>query len=187
MADLVLYHSPGSRSGRVKVLLDLMRVPYTIVEIDLKTEANKRPEYLAIHPLGKVPALKHGDTVIIESGAIMLYLADQFPAAKMAPPPQSPERGRYYEWFILALATVEPAAMVAIQNPTNAEAQTTFKNLLKLIDQRLGEPYAMGAALTAVDVLIHGQFGFMAGMGLLDDLPRAKAYYERLKGKIPAA
>jgi glutathione S-transferase len=187
MSDLVLYHSPGSRSGRVKALLDLMKVPYTIVEVDLKSGANKKPEYLAIHPLGKVPALKHGKQVIIESGAIMLYLADLYPEAEMAPPPGSPERGRYYEWFLLSLATFEPAAMNAFQNPDNADAQANLKTMLRILDARLGEPYAMGNALTAVDVLVHGQLAFMANMGRLEDLPRAKAYYERLKNKIPDA
>jgi glutathione S-transferase len=185
MADLTLYHSPGSRSDRVKALLDLMKVPYKIVQIDLENEDNKKPAYLAIHPLGKVPALQHGDQVLIESGAIMLYLADQFPAAKMAPPAQSPERGRYYEWFMLALATVEPAAMAAFQNPANAEAQASFRNLVKLIDKRLGTPFAMGAQMTAVDVLIHGMLDFLASAGMLDEYPRAKAYYERLKDTIP--
>jgi glutathione S-transferase len=186
MAELTLYHTPGSRSDRVKALLDLMKLPYQIVTIDLQAGDNKKPEYLAIHPLGKVPALKHGDRVLIESGAIMLYLADQFPAAKMAPPPQSTERGRYYEWFLFALATVEPAAIAAMQNPGNAEAQATFKRLLGLVDARLGEPHALGDQLTAVDVLIHGQLQFMSQMGLLRDLPRATAYYLRHKNTIPA-
>jgi glutathione S-transferase len=187
MTDLVLYHSPGSRSGRVKALLDVMKVPYDVVLIDLKNGDNQKPEYLAIHPLGKVPALKHGDTVLIESGAIMLYLADRFPAAKMAPPPDSPERGRYYEWFMFLLATVEPAAMTAFQNPGNADAQATLANLAGLIDRRIGEPFVLGQRMTAVDVLLQGQLSFLVGVGLFDRLPRAKAFYERHKNAIPTS
>ena len=187
MADLVLYHSPGSRSGRVKALLDVMKVPYRVQLIDLQKGDNKKPEYLAIHPLGKVPALKHGDTVLIESGAIMLYLADRFPAAKMAPPLDSPERGRYYEWFVFLLATVEPAAVTAFPNPGNAEAQAALANLAALIDRRIGEPFVLGKQMTAVDVLLHGQLGFLAGVGLFDRLPRARAFYERHKNSIPTS
>jgi glutathione S-transferase len=187
MTDLVLYHSPGSRSGRVKAMLDIMKVPYQLVLIDLQKGDNKRPEYLAIHPLGKVPALKHGNTVLIESGAIMLYLADRFPTANLAPPPDSPERGRYYEWFMFLLATVEPAAMAAFQNSENADAQATLANLAALIDRRIGEPFVLGRQMTAVDVLLQGQLSFLVGVGLFDRLPRAKAFYERHKNTIPTS
>lgn len=186
MAELVLYHSPGSRSGRVKALLDLMKIPHDVVEVSLQNGDNKKPEYLAINPLGKVPALKHRGQVLIESGAIMLYLADQFPAAKMAPDPQSPERGRYYEWFMFLLATVEPTAVTAFQNPGNADAQAALANVAQLIDRRIGEPFVLGKNMTAVDVLLHGQLGFLTNVGLFDQLPRAKAYYERHKNTIPA-
>ena len=84
------------------------------------------------------------------------------------------------------LATVEPAVVATFQNPGNAEAQATLKALLKVVESKLGMPYALGSQLTAVDILVHGSFGFMANLGLLDDLPKAKAYYERHKNTIPA-
>ena len=104
--DPILYTNPRSRGRIVRWMLEEVGCPYT-VEIVGYGPPMKSPEYLAINPMGKVPALVHGGQVITESGAICAYLADAFPEAGLAPP--AGERGAYYRWLFFAAGCVEPA------------------------------------------------------------------------------
>jgi glutathione S-transferase len=96
MADeLVFYTNPQSRGLTTHWMLEEIGCPYRM-EVKAYGPEMKAPDYLAINPMGKVPALKHGDTVVTETGAILCYLADAYPAAKLAPP--AGDRGAYYRW-----------------------------------------------------------------------------------------
>src|SRR5919107_4494852 len=106
--SLTFYTNPMSRGRIVRWMLEEVGQPYETVLLDYGTTM-KAPEYLAINPMGKVPAIKHGDTVVTEGAAICTYLADAFPDRGLAPPPGDPRRGTYYRWLFFAAGPVEAA------------------------------------------------------------------------------
>ena len=109
MADeLVLYTNPMSRGRIARWMLEEVGQPYR-AEILEYAGSMKAPDYLAINPMGKVPALRHGDTIVTEAAAICAYLADVFPEAGLAPPPGSRLRGPYYRWLFFAAGPIEAA------------------------------------------------------------------------------
>src|SRR5678810_1281532 len=111
MPKLTLYHAAPSRSSIVRWMLEELGEPYDVHLLSLKNGENRAPAYLAINPMGKVPALRHGDTVITEVAAICTYLADEFPAAKLNVPVGSPERGVYLKWLFFGPSCIEPAVI----------------------------------------------------------------------------
>src|SRR6202007_3460787 len=104
--DLVFYTHPMSRGRIVRWMLEEVGQPYRTVILDYATTL-KGPEYLAINPMGKVPAIKHGDVVVTEAAAICAYLADAFPQAGLAPP--AGEGGAYYRWLFFGAVPVAAA------------------------------------------------------------------------------
>jgi glutathione S-transferase len=106
--SITLYFAPGTRATRIAFLLEELGVPWEKVTLDLAQREHKSPDYLAINPNGVVPALKDGDTVVFESVAIALYLADRFAEKGLAPPPGSALRGRYLSWMVWSMTTLEP-------------------------------------------------------------------------------
>lgn len=103
---LTLYHVPLSRSLRVRWLLEELGLPY---QLETRSFAElKRPEHLALHPLGKVPALADGDVVLYESGAILQHLLERYGEGRLEPKPGTPERSLYWQWFHYAEASVTP-------------------------------------------------------------------------------
>jgi glutathione S-transferase len=99
MTDLTLYHAVPSRGMIVRWMLEELGEPYTVNVLDLAAGDQKRPDYLAVNPMGRVPALRHRDTIVTETAAICLYLADAFPQAGLAVPVGSPLRGPYLRWL----------------------------------------------------------------------------------------
>src|ERR1700691_1852480 len=109
MADeLVLYSNPRSRGRIARWMLEEVGVPYKVELLDYATTM-KAPAYLAVNPMGKVPALRHGEAVVTETAAICAYLADAFPQCRLAPPPGHPLRAPYYRWLFFASGPVEAA------------------------------------------------------------------------------
>src|SRR5690554_843192 len=108
MSEITFYTHPMSRGRVVRWMLEEIGVPYTVETMQFGPEM-KTPAYLAINPMGKVPAIKHGNTVVTEVAAICAYLADQFPEKNLAPPSQSPERGAYYRWLFFMAGPFEMA------------------------------------------------------------------------------
>src|SRR3954469_3015717 len=111
MAKLTLYHASPSRSSIVLWMLEELGEPYEVHLLSLAKGENRAPEYLATNPMGKVPALKHGETVITEVAAICTYLADEFPAAKLNVPIGTPQRGVYLKWLSSGPGSFEPAGI----------------------------------------------------------------------------
>ena len=107
--ELVFYTNPQSRGRIVRWMLEEVGQPYRTELLDYGTTM-KAPAYLALNPMGKVPALRHGDTIVTEGAAICAYLADAFPAAKLTPPPGDRRRGPYYRWLFFTAGPVEAAA-----------------------------------------------------------------------------
>lgn len=149
----------------------------------------RQTEYLAINPMGKVPALLHGDTVVTESAAICTYLADAFPAAGLAPPPA--ERGAYYRWLFFASGCVEPAISnhAAGWDPVTPEQQArcgygSYGAVMDTLAEALaGRRYIAGDSFTAADVYIGSLIGWGLRFGLIDKRPEFEAYYDGLKDR----
>src|SRR3546814_5230664 len=108
MPNLTFYTNPQSRGRIARWMLEEVGEPYDTVILDYGTTM-KDADYLAINPMGKVPAIKHGDTIVTEAGAICAYLADAFPDKGLAPPLADPRRGPYFRWLFFAAGCVEPA------------------------------------------------------------------------------
>lgn len=184
-----LYSAAGSRGLRVEKLLELMGVHYELVRISIGKKEHKRPSYLKeIHPLGLVPALKHGDRVLVESGAIMLYLADLFPKKKMCPAVGTLERGGYYEWFMFTLASIEPLmANIMSKGQVKAESEQKLKDVLRVVDSRIGSPYLLGECFSAADVLVHSDIHWIKKYFKNIDfsgLENINEYYDRLVSRL---
>ena len=84
--QVTLFHSPNTRSSGALILLEELGADYLLHVLNMKKSEQRAPEYLAVNPMGKVPAVKHGDAVITEQVAVFLYLADLYPEAGLAPP-----------------------------------------------------------------------------------------------------
>ena len=106
--ELVFYTNPMSRGRIARWMLEEVGEPYRTEVLDYGTTM-KSPEYLALNPMGKVPAIRHGDVVVTEAGAICAYLADAFPAKGLAPPIGDKRRGPYFRWMFFAAGPIEGA------------------------------------------------------------------------------
>jgi glutathione S-transferase len=160
MADLALYHVAPSRSSVVLWMLEEVGEPYDIELLSMKKGANREPAYLAINPMGKVPALKHLGTIITECAAICTYLADAFPKAGLNIPLDHPQRGPYLKWLFFGPGVLE-SAMMDRAFPRAGEARrealgygdfdTTMNVIAKAVTPG---PFLMGDKFTAADVVI---------------------------------
>ena len=108
MTDLIFYTNPQSRGRIARWMLEETGADYETIVLGY-ADSMKGPDYLAINPMGKVPAIKHGETVVTEGAAICAYLADAFPDAGLAPTAGSKLRGPYYRWLFFAAGPVEAA------------------------------------------------------------------------------
>src|SRR4051812_12765237 len=124
MPQLRLYHAAPSRSSIAHWMLEELGEPYERQVLSLAKAEHRAHAYLAINPMGKVPALKHGDVVITEAAAICTYLADEFPRAKLNAPIGDPRRGAYLKWLFFSPSCVEPA-MMDRAFPRKEEARST--------------------------------------------------------------
>ncbi|HZP75189.1 MAG TPA: glutathione S-transferase family protein [Pseudolabrys sp.] len=192
MPKLTLYHASPSRSSIVLWMLEEVGEPYDIHLLSLQKGEQQKPDYLAVNPMGKVPALKHGDTVITEVAAICTYLADEFPKANLAVPVGSPQRGVYLKWLFFAPSCIEPAVTDRASPRKEVPRRGMlgygdFDTCMNVVAQAVSKgPWLMGEQFTAADVLVgsHLRWGMMFKM--IPPRPEFTAYVERII-KRPAA
>jgi glutathione S-transferase len=156
--ELVFYTNPMSRGRIVRWMLEEIGQPYRTEVLDYAT-GMKAPAYLAVNPMGKVPAIKHGDTVVTESAAICAYLADAFPKAGLAPPPGDRLRGPYYRWLFFVAGPLEAAASNRVMGfavPPERERMMGYGRYDTVIDALEGavadRDYIVGDRFSAADV-----------------------------------
>jgi glutathione S-transferase len=183
---IVFYTNPMSRGRIVRWMLEEVGQPYETVLLDYGTSM-KAPDYLAINPMGKVPAIKHGEVVVTEAAAICAYLADAFPSAGLAPPVNDPRRGAYYRWLFFAAGPVEGAAVnqaLGVVVPAERARLTGYGTLQHVLDALEGAvrqgPYLLGDQFTAADVYLGSQIGWGTRMGSLEMRPAFQPYLERI-------
>ncbi|MEL6185470.1 MAG: glutathione S-transferase family protein [Myxococcota bacterium] len=179
---LTLYHNPGSRSERVRKLLEITELHHELVRVS--PEDLKSSRYLEINPLGVVPTLTHGSHTILESAAQMMYLADLVPEKGLAPPIGTPDRGCYYSLFCLSASTLEPRVAAGLRNPKDPVLRADMLEALGVLVERIEGPYCLGSEFTAVDVLVHWQLSFCAREGHLQGLPKGLSYVEALASRL---
>ena len=188
---LTFYHNPMSRGAIVRWMLEEVGQPYETVLLDYATTM-KGPEYLAINPMGKVPAIRHGDTVVTECAAICAYLAEAFPEAGLAPR-NNAERGPYYRWLFFTAGPVEAAVsnhMLGHQVPADKEMMVGYGNydrVVDLLDSFLSSTdYVVGGRFTAADVYVGSHIMWGTQFGTLPKRASFDAYAGRLAAR-PAA
>jgi glutathione S-transferase len=186
MADLIFYHNPQSRGRIVRWMLEEVGQPYDVEVIAY--DRMKSPDYLAVHPLGKVPAIKHNGHVVTECAAICAYLADAFPEAGLGP--RADEKADYYRWLFYAAGPLEAAISnqaMSWQVPPERERMFGYANFDKAIaavDEMLSlHDYVCGDRFTAADVYLGSQIMFPMQFGMLPERDSFTRYRERLQGR----
>ena len=184
MADLIFYTNPQSRGRIVRWMLEEVGQPYD-TEI-IPYEAMKSERYLAVHPLGKVPAIKHHGRILTECAAICAYLADVFPEAELGP--RGDEKADYYRWLFYAAGPLEAAISnqaMGWQVPPERERMFgygNFERAIAAVDEMLSlRDYVCGDRFTAADVYVGSQIMFPMQFGMLDKRDSFVGYAERLQ------
>jgi glutathione S-transferase len=193
---LKLYYVPKTRAMRPRWLLEELGVPYELVRMDASKRETHTDAYLKVNPLGHVPALEDGGGVIVESAAIIMHLADQHPEKGLAPPLGSPERGRWYQWILYAMATLEPLVAIvseqgrlAPEERSDALAQRMKARFVKesaLAEQHLQGRESVLDRFTAADVVLGSVLGWARMIGMCDERPNCAAYAKAMLAR-PAA
>jgi glutathione S-transferase len=188
--ELTFYTHPMSRGRIVRWMLEEVGEPYQTQLLDFGT-ATKTADYLAINPMGKVPAIVHRGVVVTEVAAICAYLADAFPAAALAPPPAM--RGAYYRWMFFAAGPAEAAItnrFMGFNVPPEREVTVGYGSYARVLDALesavAGGGHVAGEAFSAADVYFGSQIGWGLQFGTIEKRPAFERYWA-LIGERPAA
>ena len=189
MPKLTLYHAAPSRSSIVRWMLEELGEPYDIELVSFKKGENRQPAFLAINPMGKLPALKHGDSIVTEAAAICTYLADEFPRAKLNVPVGDPRRGVYLKWLFFGPGCIE-AAMIDRASPRKEEPRRAmlgygdFDTVMDVTAKAVATgPYLMGEQFTAADVVVGSTLRWGMMFKLVPERPEFTAYTNRLAAR----
>ena len=180
-----LYWSPRSRSFSAIWLLEESGLPYERVLTDISTGAQKAPEYLAINPMGKVPALQDGEAALGEAAAICAYVADRYPETGLAPAVTDPLRARYLQWLFFSPSCIEPAIIqiyTKLEVPPSTAAWGSATQTFDVLDAALQKgPWILGEKFSAADIMIGSGLNFAVRMfKMLPSQPSFDAYLERI-------
>jgi len=182
---LTFFHAPNSRSGGTRALLEELGADYDLHVLNLKAGTQRQPDYLAVNPMGKVPAIRHGDALVTEQPAVFIYLADLFPESGLAPPIGDPLRGPYLRWMVFYGSCFEPALVDKSMQREPAPPSTCpygdIDTMMKTLTDQLAQgPWLLGERFTAVDVLWGGALNWTTKFGLVPETPVIRAYIDRV-------
>ena len=184
--EIVLYYNPMSRARIVHFMLEEVGQPYRMELVRFDKGEHKTPAFLAVNPMGKLPALVHRGTAVTEAAAICAYLADAFPAAGLAPALDSPERGTYYRWMFFGAGCVEPALMDRMLSRPAADKPSAlgygcYEDTMNALEKALTPgPFILGDRFSAADVYIGSQIGFGTMTKSLEPRPSFQRYLGQL-------
>lgn len=187
MTDLTLFHIAPSRSSIVHWMLEELGQPYELRVLDYKNGENRGPEYLAINPMGKVPALRHADVIITEAAAICCYLADAYPEAGLGVPLLDRRRGPYLKWLFFGPSCLEPAVTDRMFKredapPRSALGWGDFDSVMDVLADALRPgPYLLGEQFTAADVVIGSGLRWGMAVKAIPARPEFVVYAGRLE------
>jgi glutathione S-transferase len=193
MADeIVFYTHPASRGRMVRWMLEEIGQTYRTELLEYGSSM-KAPAYLAINPMGKVPALRHGDTIVTEVAAICAYLADAFPQAGLAPPPGDHRRGPYFRWLFFGAGPFEAAftnKALNVEVPPERERMAGYGNLAHVVNALEAAvsktPYLTGESFTAADLYLGSQISYGMMFNIIEKRPAFETYWARIADR-PAA
>ncbi|HET7676142.1 MAG TPA: glutathione S-transferase family protein [Gammaproteobacteria bacterium] len=185
---ITFYHAPNSRSTGTLMLLEELGIDYDLHLLNFAAGTNREPEYLAVNPMGKVPAIRHEDVVVTEQPAVMMYLADLYPEAGLAPPIGDPRRGAYLRWMVFYGSCFEPAVVDRSQQrkpaPRSTSPYGTWDDVLQtLVDRLWQHSYLLGDEFSAADVLWGTALNWTVGFKLVPELPPIRAYIDRVNAR----
>lgn len=185
---VTFFHAPQTRSGATRAVFEALGVEYVIRVMSLKAGDTRKPDYPAVNPMGKVPAIRHGDALITEQPAVMMYLADLYPEAKLAPPIGTPLRGPYLRWMVFYGSCFEPAvidkSMQREPAPSSTSPYCDFDTMLGTLTGHLDRgPYLLGTTFSAADVLYGTALDWVTQFKLVPELPVIRAYIERVTSR----
>lgn len=185
--EIVFYTNPMSRGRIVRWMLEEVGAPYH-TEVLAYGEAMKSPEYLAMNPMGKVPSIRHGETIVTECAAICAYLADAFPDAELAP--ALGERGDYYRWLFFAAGPLEAAAInrrLGVEVSPEQERMVgygSFQAVMDTLEQAVSKhPYIAGDRFSAADVYFGSHIGWGIQFESIENRPGFAEYWDRVSDR----
>jgi glutathione S-transferase len=188
---ITLHHSPNTRSTGALILLEELGVPYELHAMNMRAGEHRQAAYLAINPMGKVPAITHGDALVTEQVAVFIYLADLFPAAGLAPAFDDPLRGPYLRWMAFYGSSFEPALVDRSQKHAPPPALAPYGDyettIATVIAQLERGPYMLGERFSAADVLWGTALQWTTMFGLVPKLPVVEAYIARVASRPAVA
>ena len=181
---LVYFHSPNTRSTGPLILLEELGADFELRVLDMGADEQRGDDFRALNPLGKVPALLHGDALVTEQIAIYTYLADLFPEQGLAPALDDPLRGPYLRWMAIYAGCFEPAVIDRFMKREAApramspygDADELFASISAQLE---AGPWMLGDDFLALDVLWGTAMSWITGFGLLEPTPAISAYIER--------
>jgi glutathione S-transferase len=183
--EIAFYYNPMSRGRIVHWMLEEVGAPYRVELLSFEKAEHKRPEYLAINPMGKVPAIVHRGTVVTETPAICAYLADAFPRAQLAPALDDPARGTYLRWLFFAASCIEQALVDRMfsRPPPDRPGVLGYGNyddMANALERALiPGPNILGERFSAADVYVSSQIGWGMAMKGFDARPTYHRYVAR--------
>ncbi|MDE1992421.1 MAG: glutathione S-transferase family protein [Rhizobiaceae bacterium] len=185
--ELVFYTNPMSRGRIARWMLEEVGAPYRTEFLDFGTTM-KAPDYLAVNPMGKVPAIRHGDTVVTECAAICAYMAETFPGAGLAP--TAKERGDYFRWMFFAAGPLETAVTnraLGFEIPPERLRMAGcggFGDVMGTLEKAVSaSPYIAGDRFTAADVYVGSHIGWGLGFGTIEKRQAFVDYWGRLSDR----
>jgi glutathione S-transferase len=190
--SLVFFHAPNSRSSTTRILLEELGAEYTLHALNFATGDTRKPEYLAVNPMGKVPAIIHDGALVTEQVAIFIYLADLFPEAGLAPTLGDPLRGPYLRWLVFYAACMEPAFLDrAMKREPGSQGMVPYGNWDTMFATVLGQlekgPWLLGDRFTAADVLWGSNLSVLTSFKLLPEHATVTSYMARFNARPAVA
>jgi glutathione S-transferase len=185
---ITLYYSPQTRATGSRILLEELGAPYQLHVLNMKAGEQRQPAYLAINPLGKVPAIGHRGQLVTEQVAVFIYLADLFPQAGLTPSLDDPLRGSYLRWIAYYGSSFEPAlidrALKREPAPATMSPYGDCDAVLDALEAQLANgPYLLGERMTAADVLWGTALNWTMRFGLVPKTNAFVGYVERMTAR----
>jgi glutathione S-transferase len=185
---ITLYYSPQTRATGARVLLEELGAPYDLHVLNMKAGEQRQPDYLAINPLGKVPAIRHGEALVTEQVAVFIYLADLFPQAGLTPALDDPRRGPYLRWIAYYGSSFEPALIDKFMKreaaPVGQSPYADYDTMLSALESQLDKgPYLLGEQMTAADILWGIAFNWTMMFGIVPRKDVFVRYAERITSR----
>lgn len=188
---ITLFHSPNTRSSCALTLIEELGAPYRLNVLNMKAGEQRQPAYLAVNPMGKVPAILHRGELVTEQVAIFIHLADAFPEAGLAPGLGAPGRGPYLRWLAYYGACFEPALTDrALKREPAAPSMSPYGDYDTMLDtvtrELAAKPYLLGDRCTAADILWGNAFNWGVMFKLVPETPVIADYVARIIGRPSA-